>query len=352
MRGAVFECASRTTCSLTTDEAGRDNSSALLPASSVDRLQMARDTFHVPVLEREVVGYLAASAGGIVIDATLGGGGHTAALLHAIPDVRVIGIDRDPEARAASRQRLEPFESRVRVIDATFADLRDVREREANFIGSAPVRGVLMDLGVSSHQLDDARRGFSLRVDAPLDMRMDPSAGLDAASVIASIDEEQMRVLLVRHGEARFARAIAASVVARRPRTTFELVEAVERAVPPAHRRRGHVATRTFQALRVLVNDEEFQLREGLAAALDVLDLDGVLVVIAYHSGEDRVVKDVLAEAATGGCRCPVELGCVCGAIHRVSVVKASAMMASAEEIARNPRARSARLRVARKIVP
>ncbi len=352
MRGVVFECASRTTCSLTTDEVGRDNSSAPLSVSSVDRLQMARDMFHVPVLEGEVVSYLSASAGGVVIDATLGGGGHAAALLRGVPDVRLLGIDRDPEAREASRRRLASFGSRVRVVDAAFADLREVREREADFIGGARVLGILMDLGVSSHQLDDARRGFSLRVDAPLDMRMDPSSGLDAASVIAHIDEEQLRVLLARHGEARFARAIAASIVANRPRTTFELVAAVERAVPPAHRRRGHVATRTFQALRVLVNDEEFQLREGLAAALDVLDLDGVLVVIAYHSGEDRVVKDVLAEAASGGCRCPIELGCVCGAIHRVSVVKASAMMATAHEVARNPRARSARLRVARKIVP
>ncbi len=352
MRGAVFECAVRTTCSLTTDEVGRVTSSAPLSVSSVDRLQMARDAFHVPVLESEVLSYFVTVGDGVVVDATLGGGGHAEALLRAIPGVRLLGIDRDPEAREASRRRLEPYGSRVRVIDATFADLRDVREREADFIGAAPVRGILMDLGVSSHQLDDGRRGFSLRVDAPLDMRMDPSTGIDAASVIAQIDEESLRALLARHGEGRFARAIAASIVTRRPRTTFELIDAVERVVPPAHRRRGHVATRTFQALRVLVNDEEFQLREGLAAALDVLDLDGVLVVIAYHSGEDRVVKDVLAEAASGGCRCPVELGCVCGAVHRVSVVKASAMMASPDEVARNPRSRSARLRVARKIVP
>jgi 16S rRNA (cytosine1402-N4)-methyltransferase len=156
--------------------------------------------------------------------------------------------------------------------------------------------------------------------------------------------------LLRENGESRFAGSIAKSVLARQPHTTTELNEAVERAVPMAARRRGHVATRVFQALRIAVNDELAQLSQGLEGAINVLDVGGVLAVISYHSGEDRLVKSVLHEAATGGCRCPVELGCVCGAIKRVAVQKASAQLAGAAEIERNPRSRSARLRVARKL--
>jgi 16S rRNA (cytosine1402-N4)-methyltransferase len=235
-------------------------------------------------------------------------------------------------------------------VDATFGQLRDVVAENSDFIGLEPVVGVLMDLGVSSHQLDDAARGFSFRADAPLDMRMDPSQGETAAQYLSRVDLHEFVRVLRDNGENRFAGSIAKSVLERQPQTTFELVEAVERAVPMAARRRGHVATRVFQALRIVVNAEEDQLVQGLDAALDVLSAGGVLVVISYHSGEDRVVKSTLREAETGGCHCPPELGCVCGAVPRVSVFKASARLATPGEIALNPRARSARLRVARKL--
>jgi 16S rRNA (cytosine1402-N4)-methyltransferase len=313
---------------------------------------MARDTYHQAVLEREIVELFAGLATGVIVDATLGGGGHAAAILQAAPQLRLLGIDRDPDARAAARERLAPFAERVSVADSTFAELESVVASRTAFVGGEPVVGVLMDLGVSSHQLDESSRGFSFRADAPLDMRMDPTRGETAAQYLSHVEAHEFVRLLRANGESRFAGSIAKSVLARQPQSTYELNEAVERAVPMAARRRGHVATRVFQALRIAVNDEEQQLANGLDAALNVLDVGGVLAVISYHSGEDRLVKSVLHEAATGGCRCPVELGCVCGAVKRVAVQKASAQLASAAEIERNPRARSARLRVARKLTP
>jgi 16S rRNA (cytosine1402-N4)-methyltransferase len=321
-----------------------------LPVLTIERLQMAQDTYHVPVLEREIVELFASLPAGVVVDATLGGAGHTAALLAAAPQLRVLGIDRDPDARAAALTRLAEVAHRVRIVDATFGDLAEVVKENADFLGDEEVVGVLMDLGVSSHQLDESSRGFSFRSDAPLDMRMDPTRGETAAELLTQIDQHELVRLLRANGENRFAGAIAKSILERQPQTTGELTEAVERAVPMAARRRGHVATRVFQALRIAVNAEEDQLIRGLDAALAVLAPTGLLAVISYHSGEDRVVKSVLHEAATGGCHCPVELGCVCGAVSRVTVFKASAQLATADEIERNPRARSARLRIARKL--
>jgi len=179
---------------------------------------------------------------------------------------------------------------------------------------------------------------------------MDPTRGETAAEYLRHVDQHQFVRLLRDNGESRFAGSIAKSVLERQPQTTNELSEAVERAVPMAARRRGHVATRVFQALRVAVNSEVDELSGGLDAALDALDVGGLVAVISYHSGEDRVIKSALHEAATGGCHCRPELGCVCGAIPRVTVFKASARLASQGEIDRNPRARSARLRVARKL--
>jgi len=348
--GAPQQYRPRTTRSLTIVTTSRGSSSALSPVVSIDRLRMARDSYHEPVLASSIVEFFVSLPAGVVVDATLGGGGHSEALLLGAPQLRVLGIDRDPEARAAARERLASFGERVRIVAATFAQLADVLTKNADFLGTEPVVGVLMDLGVSSHQLDDGTRGFSFRADAPLDMRMDPTSGETAAEYLARVDQHELARVLRENGETRFAGSIAKSLVARQPQTTFELTEAVERAVPMAARRRGHVATRVFQALRIAVNDESAQLDEGLAVALDALSVGGVLAVIAYHSGEDRVVKSFLAEQQSGGCRCSPELGCVCGAIARVRVVKASAQLASAHEIALNPRARAARLRVATKV--
>ncbi len=352
MTGAPPQYRPRTTRSLTIVTASRGSSSALSPVIPIDRLRMARDTYHEPVLVTTVVECFASVPAGVVVDATVGGGGHSDALLRAAPQLRVLGIDRDPDAREVARERLAPFGERVRVVAATFAELASVLEANADFLDEQPIVGVLMDLGVSSHQLDEGVRGFSFRADAPLDMRMNPTSGETAAQFLARVDRHELARLLRENGETRFAGSIAKSVIERQPQSTFELTEAVERAVPMAARRRGHVATRVFQALRIAVNDEAAQLDEGLKSALDALSVGGVLAVIAYHSGEDRVVKSFLAEQQSGGCRCSPELGCVCGAVARVRVAKSSAQLASAHEIALNPRARAARLRVATKVAP
>ena len=350
MGGVQLQYRPRTTRSLAIVKTSRVTSSAHSFALTIERLRMAQQNYHVPVLEREIVELFASQGAGVVVDATLGGGGHAFSILQAAQHLRIVGIDRDPAARTAAAERLSPYADRVRIVDATFADLAGVLARNQDFLAGDPVVGVLMDLGVSSHQLDESSRGFSFRADAPLDMRMDPTRGETAAQLLSHIDQREFVRLLKANGEERFANAIARSVIERQPQTTDELSAAVERAVPMAARRRGHVATRVFQALRIAVNGEEEQLRDGLEAALDVLDTHGVLAVISYHSGEDRVVKATLHEAATGGCHCPQELGCVCGAVARVSVFKASARLASREEIEGNPRARSARLRIARKL--
>ena len=341
----------RTMRSLSIVTATRDTSSALSPVVTIERLQMAQDTYHVPVLVREIVELFASQPAGVVVDATVGGAGHADAILAAAPQLRVLGVDRDPEAREAAGRRLAPYGDRAEIAAGAFGDLASIVAGSA--LGArGPIVGVLLDLGVSSHQLDESSRGFSFRVDAPLDMRMDPTQGETAAQYLTRVDAHELARVLRDNGEQRFAGAIAKSVLRAQPTTTGELTVAVERAVPMAARRRGHVATRVFQALRVEVNAEADQLADGLAAALDVLAIGGVVAVISYHSGEDRVVKTTLREAETGGCQCPPELGCVCGAVGRVVVARASARLASPAEVARNPRARSARLRSARKVAP
>ncbi|HEV2428120.1 MAG TPA: 16S rRNA (cytosine(1402)-N(4))-methyltransferase RsmH [Acidimicrobiales bacterium] len=318
---------------------------------TIERLQMAQGDYHEPALLREVVEQFVPLDAGVVVDATVGGGGHAAAILDAAPQLRVLGVDRDPDARAASAERFLG-EPRARVVAGAFGDLAAVLRDAAGFVGADAIVGVLMDLGVSSHQLDEATRGFSFRADAPLDMRMDPDHGETAAHSLSRVDEHELARVLRANGEARFAGAIARAVVAARPTTTTGLVTAVEAAVPPAARRRGHVATRVFQAVRVEVNDEAGELARGLAAGLDALAVGGVLAVISYHSGEDRVVKAFLRDAETGGCTCPPGLPCVCGATPRVSVLRPGAILARADEVAANPRSRSARLRVAHKVAP
>lgn len=350
MRGVTTQHPTRTMRNLVIVDWERTPFSARPLRSAIERPQMTQDPYHQPVLEREIVEFFARQSAGVIVDATMGGGGHSAALLDADASRRILGIDRDPEARAAASARLAPYGSRVRIVGSTFATMSDVVAQQASFLGEEPVVGVLMDLGVSSHQLDESRRGFSFRADAPLDMRMDPTQGITAAEYLASVDVHDFVRLLRQNGEDRFAGAIARSILESRPQSTNELTAAVERAVPAAARRRGHVATRVFQALRIAVNDEMNQLAAGVESAINVLSPGGLLAVISYHSGEDRAVKAALHEAATGGCRCPYELGCVCGAVARVTITRASAQLATAREVAVNPRARSARLRTAQKV--
>ncbi|MGP0031396.1 MAG: 16S rRNA (cytosine(1402)-N(4))-methyltransferase RsmH [Acidimicrobiales bacterium] len=299
---------------------------------------MAHSFAHTPVLSHPVVALFAPVPAGLVVDATVGGGGHAAALLAARDDLRLVGLDRDPVALAAARRQLAPFAERVTLVHATFAQLDDVT--------SGPLSGVLFDLGVSSTQLDQAARGFSYRVDAPLDMRMDQTSGATAAQLVNQLPEATLTTLFRENGEGRLAPRIARAIVAARPlSSTGQLADVVAESVPAPARRRGHPAKRVFQALRIEVNDELGQLERTLPRAVDRLAVGGRCAVISYHSGEDRLTKQVFVTASTGGCTCPPGLPCVCGAVAQHRLVFRGARRPSAEEIAANPRAESARLR-------
>ena len=306
---------------------------------------------HDPVMVDEVVSLLAPVPPGVVIDATVGGGGHAAALLHAHPHLRVLGLDRDPAAVGAARERLSRFGERALVAHARFDAMADALASSA--MGEA-VSGVLFDLGVSSPQLDEAGRGFSYRLDAPLDMRMDTTTGPSAAELLDTLSEDELATLLAAHGEGRFARRIARALVAARPlRTTGQLAEVVRAAIPAATRRTGgHPARRAFQALRVAVNDELAVLERALPAALGLLGPAGRCLAISYHSGEDRLVKAAFAQAVTGGCVCPPGLPCACGAVPEGRLVFRGARRPSPAEVARNHRAESARLRAYERFGP
>lgn len=310
---------------------------------------------HVPVL-RDTVAELLERPDGVVVDVTLGAGGHAAAIvarrLQLWGRADLIGIDRDPEALALARTRLErEIEDprvRVRLVHARADELVRVLDDE----GVDTIAGLLMDLGVSSMHLDRAERGFSYRQDGPLDMRMDPTRGRTAAELVNGLEAGELARLIQRYGEERFARRIADAIVAARPiDRTVRLAEVVRDAIPAATRRTGgHPATRTFQALRIAVNEELTSLEATLPAAIDRLAEDGVLVVLSYHSLEDRIVKRALADAAAG-CVCPPRLPvCACGRTARVAHVVRRPIMAGAEERAANPRAASVRLRAVRRL--
>jgi 16S rRNA (cytosine1402-N4)-methyltransferase len=249
---------------------------------------------------------------------------------------------------AAAATTLGAFGSRVRLRNARFDRLSEVMREE----GIDTVSGVLFDLGVSSPQLDRPARGFSYRHPGPLDMRMDRSQPLSAAVVVNTYDEDRLTQILETNGDERFARRIARAIVAARPlESTTELADVVRSAIPaPARRRGGHPARRTFQALRIEVNDELTVLQDALSQAIDALAPRGRCVVLAYHSGEDRIVKATFREAETGGCTCPPNLPCTCGATPRVRLLKRGTWKPSAAEVAHNPRAESARLRAVERL--
>jgi 16S rRNA (cytosine1402-N4)-methyltransferase len=306
---------------------------------------------HQPVMTTEVVDQFALVPPGLVVDATVGGGGHAAALLRAHADLSILGIDRDPMAVAAATEALAPFGRRATVRQSRFDALGQVvRETVAASDPSTGQRlsGVLFDLGVSSPQLDTAGRGFSYRRDAFLDMRMDPTSGRTAADVVNEYDEDAMVQIFTDNGEGRFARRIARAIVAARPLTTTgQLADVVREAIPAATRRTGgHPARRVFQAIRIAVNEELDQLATALDDALDLLVPGGRCVVIAYHSGEDRLVKSVFMSRSTDDCRCPPGLPCVCGADPKFRLITRGARRPTADEIEHNRRAEAARLRV------
>jgi 16S rRNA (cytosine1402-N4)-methyltransferase len=328
---------------------------------------------HQPVMVAEIVEVFATVPAGVVLDATLGGGGHSEALLERRPDLRILGIDRDPAALAAATRRLARFGDRVTTVHARFDDLdhamqtlrsRDdsrgiprlpgARSDETLGIPRHPasrLSGALFDLGVSSPQLDEAGRGFSYRQEGPLDMRMDPTTTWSASDVVNGYPVDDLARVLRRYGDERFAGRIARAIVAARPiETTTELAAIVTAAIPAAARRTGgHPAKRTFQAIRIEVNAELTALPEALDAAIDATAPGGRIAVLSYHSGEDRIVKERFRRA-TGACDCPPGLPCVCGAVQTVRIVRRIPKRPSAAEVEANPRAASARLRVVERV--
>lgn len=307
-------------------------------------------TRHAPVLLAEVLDLLAVGPGGHWLDGTIGGGGHAAAILErSAPDGRLLGIDRDPAALARVRDRLAGFGERLVLVEGNIADLG----RHVLAAGWPPCAGILFDLGISSDQLDDPARGLSFQTDGPLDMRLGPDADATAADLVNDLDEGALANLIWRFGEEPASRRIARAIAAARPlSTTRALADVIARVVRPARGRRPiHPATRTFQALRIAVNAELEAAERAVPAAIDHLAPGGRLGVISFHSLEDRIVKTAFKAAATG-CTCPPELPlCVCGGRPIVRLITRRPVTPSDDECAANPRARSARLRVAERLV-
>jgi 16S rRNA (cytosine1402-N4)-methyltransferase len=309
---------------------------------------------HLPVLVEEVLAILSPVSGSLHIDATLGGGGHTERILEAAnPDGRVLGLDADPVAIARVEARLgERYGDRLVVRQANFRELATV----APAAGFGAVDGTLFDLGLSSYQLADRDRGFGFRAGGPLDMRFDTARGVPASELLATLDSAELTALFRRYGEEPKAPRIARAIVDARKvapvATAEELAALVERVAPPNPRirRRTHPATRIFQALRIAVNEELDALQAGLAAAMDLLRPGGRLVVLSYHSLEDRIVKRFL-QAERRGCVCPPEVPiCVCGHAPRLRLLTRPSLTPTEAEVAANPRARSARLRAAERL--
>ena len=306
---------------------------------------------HRPVLLGETLKFLAPERGGLFVDCTVGLGGHSEAILKSSSDTRVLGIDLDEEALAYSRQRLASFGERFRAVHANFraiaAVLQEANERDPN--------GILVDLGVSSLQFDSPERGFSFRFDAPLDMRMDPGSGPTASDLLQQLPEAEIARIIFEYGEERHSRRIARRIVERREQgkpvtTTAELAELVRVGAGGHKRDQIHPATRTFQALRIAVNNELEGLGEFVETAVDLLKPEGRFVGISFHSLEDRVIKRELRKLS-GHCQCPPRLPvCSCGARTMVEVLTRRPVVPGAGEVEQNPRARSAKLRACRKL--
>jgi len=307
---------------------------------------------HRPVLLTETLEFLVPERGGLFVDCTVGLGGHSEAILKSSERTRVVGMDLDPSALAYTRQRLAPFGERFRAFQANFRELADVLSRA----GERDPQGILVDLGVSSLQFDSPERGFSFRFDAPLDMRMDPTSGATAADLLQQLPESEIARIIFEFGEERHSRRIARRIVERREQgkpvtATKDLADVVLAAVGGGKRDQIHPATRTFQALRIAVNNELDGLGDFVAAAVDLLIADGRFVGISFHSLEDRILKQQLRRLS-GHCQCPPRLPvCSCGARKLVEVLTRRPVAPSAREVEENPRARSAKLRACRKLV-
>ncbi len=307
-----------------------------------------KDYGHKPVLLEECLEALAIRPGGTYLDGTLGRAGHSLEILRRLKGGRLIGIDRDMTAIEAARERLAEYKDHVTLVHGNFCDLGEI----LSSLHVDKVDGMLFDLGVSSPQLDEAQRGFSYMHDAPLDMRMDTSAALDARQVVNTWSGEELRRILYEYGEERYAPQIARAIVRRREErpleTTGELVEVIRSAMPAqALREKQHPAKRSFQAIRIAVNGELDALAPMLRSAAEGLKPGGRLAVITFHSLEDRIVKQTMRKLATG-CICPPEFPvCVCGRKPKLKLVTRKPIVSGAAELEENPRARSAKLRVA-----
>lgn len=306
---------------------------------------------HVSVLLQECLDGLNIKPDGIYVDGTLGGAGHSSRIAGQLTTGRLIGIDRDPVALKAAGERLQPYGDRVTLVHANFCEMKQVLQD----LGIGGVDGILLDLGVSSPQLDDGQRGFSYMTDAPLDMRMNSQDALDAGIVVNTWSQEELRRILYTYGEERYAPQIASAICRRREEktieTTLELVDIIRSAMPPAAlREKQHPAKRSFQAIRIAVNDELGAVEKIMEDAIPLLNPGGRLAVITFHSLEDRIVKTAMT-AASRGCTCPPSFPvCVCGKKPLVSLVSRKPIVAGDTELEENPRARSAKLRVCEKL--
>jgi len=307
--------------------------------------------YHVSVLLKECLDGLNIKPDGIYVDGTLGGAGHSCKIAERLTTGRLIGIDRDPVALEAAGERLQPFQNHVTLVHSNFCEIAQVLQE----LDVSGVDGILLDLGVSSPQLDDAARGFSYMLDAPLDMRMNSEDTLDAYAVVNTWPQEELRRILYTYGEERYAPQIAAAICRRREEkpieTTLQLVDVIRSAMPPAAlREKQHPAKRSFQAIRIAVNDELGSVEKVMKDAFSVLNPGGRLAVITFHSLEDRIVKLAMAEAAKG-CTCPPSFPvCVCGKKPLVKLISRKPIVASKQELEDNPRSRSAKLRVCEKL--
>ena len=312
---------------------------------------MMSEARHVSVLLNECIDNLNIRPDGIYLDGTLGLGGHSYEIASRLTSGRLIGIDRDETAIARAGRRLEPFGERVTLIHGNFSDAAAI----LNELGIESVDGMLFDLGVSSPQLDEAQRGFSYMNDAPLDMRMDATEALRAFDIVNTWDEDRLNRILWDYGEERYARRISRAILERRAvkpiETTLELVDTIKSAMPSAAlREKQHPAKRSFQALRIAVNDELGAIERMMATAPDKLAVGGRLCVISFHSLEDRIVK-LGIQRRENGCTCPREAPiCTCGFVRTLKSVSRKPILPSAEEIETNPRSRSAKLRVAERV--
>ncbi len=306
---------------------------------------------HKSVLLDECIENLNIRSNGIYVDGTLGGAGHSSEIVKRLTEGRLIGIDRDEVALKAASERLSPYMDRVTLVHSNFQEVAGILDQ----LGIPQVNGILLDLGVSSPQLDDGSRGFSYMTDAPLDMRMDRSAAMTAYEVVNTWPREELRRILYDYGEERYAPQIASAIERRRQEkpieTTLELVDIIRSAMPAqALREKQHPAKRSFQAIRIAVNDELASVERVMRDAIPCLAPGGRLCVITFHSLEDRIVKSAM-QAAAKGCTCPPEFPvCVCGKKPVVKVISRKPIVSGSRELDENPRARSAKLRVCEKL--